>query len=136
MKVICYISSFANNLNKDDINSLIKSVNLYNKEKNITGVLIIRNKSFFQILEGNIIDIDTLYAKIIEDKRHIGLLKISENEIEDRIFNSYNSGEFDTIDNYSSSKKLLKYFNWIRNADHPVIEEIITLTKNYILHNK
>jgi len=135
MKALCYISGFADNLKKTDIDQLIEFVNTKNKLKNIKGILLIRNKYFFQILEGENKVIDTLFTKIKKDKRHKGLIKVLDKEIDGCIFDAYNSGEFETIDKYSDIKKLLTYFNWIKNAEYIEAEALITLTNNFLKHS-
>ncbi|WP_157662582.1 BLUF domain-containing protein [Winogradskyella sp. PC-19] len=64
MKAIYYISNFSKDLSKHDIDKLIQTVNKKNKLLNVTGLLIIKNKHFFQILEGEDEKIDPLYEKI------------------------------------------------------------------------
>ncbi len=135
MKALCYISNFDDNLKKYDIDDLIQFVNLKNKQEGITGVLLIRNKYFFQILEGEEAQIDRLYSKIKKDTRHQGLLKILDKKIEGRIFSAYNSGQFKIIDRYSDAKKLVTYFNWIKNADYLEADELISLTNNFLKYN-
>ncbi len=135
MKAICYISNFSDSLRKNDIDDLIQFVNLRNKEQGITGVLLIRNKYFFQILEGEDEQIDILYSKIEKDTRHKSLVKILDTKIEGHIFNAYNSGEFETIDSYSDIKKLMTYFSWIKNADYLEADELILLTTNFLKYN-
>lgn len=135
MKAICYISNFVDTLRKNDINDLIHFVNLNNKRDNISGVLLIRNKYFFQILEGEDQQIDTLYSKIKKDTRHQAIVKILDKKIEASIFNAYNSGEFKIIDSYSDVKKLMTYFSWIKNADYLEADELISLTTNFLKYN-
>ncbi|MBC2844503.1 BLUF domain-containing protein [Winogradskyella flava] len=136
IKTICYISNFSDNLTKSVIDDLIEDVNISNNNNDITGLLIVRNKHFFQILEGENDKINNLYDKIKQDLRHKNLFKLLDARIEDRIFKDYNSGKFDIFQRYQDLKKLHLYFNWIKNANYLPAEELIHLTTNFLKHNK
>ena len=136
MKAICYISNFARDLNKHQIADLIKTVNINNRKEEITGILIIRNKQFFQILEGDNDVIDRMYKKIKSDNRHTTIIKLLDITIDGRIFNDYNSGEFEVFQRYADLKKLYLYFNWIKKAEYLPANGIIKLTTNFLKHNQ
>jgi hypothetical protein len=136
LKVICYISNFPDGLTKEQINDLIESVSKKNNRNGITGLLIIKNKHFFQILEGENEEVDVLYKKIEIDSRHKGVIKLLDTKIEDQIFKDYNSGKFETFQSYADMKKLYLYFNWIKNANYLPAEETIQLTTNFLKFNK
>lgn len=87
MKRITYISKLKAKLSFSEIEKLGKSFEKNNRTKNITGTLIYFNNLFFQIIEGNEKDIDTLYHKIKGDHRHEDVLALKlENEISTRYF--------------------------------------------------
>ncbi len=136
MKAICYISNFAKDLNRNIIEELVASVNSNNNAQNISGILILRNKHFFQILEGESQKVDVLFNKIKKDERHKDIITLLNTRIEDRIFDDYNSGKFDVFQKYTDMKKLYLYFKWIKNANYLPAEELIHLTTNFLRHNK
>jgi len=87
MKRITYISKLKEKLSFSEIDKLGKIFQKNNQAKNITGTLIYFNHLFFQIIEGNEKDIDTLFNKIKDDHRHEDILALkSENEINERFF--------------------------------------------------
>ena len=135
MKAICYISNFAKDLNHSTITELIDNVNLNNTREHITGLLILRNKHFFQILEGDSLKVDNLFQKIRKDERHKGIIKLLDTEIEGKIFNDYNGGKFEIFQKYADMKRLYLYFNWIKNANYLPAEKLIHLTTNFLKHN-
>ncbi|WP_428838841.1 BLUF domain-containing protein [Nonlabens xylanidelens] len=106
-----------------------------NKKNNITGILIIRNKHFFQIIEGENHQIDKLYKTISNDKRHHNIIKLLENELLDRLFTAYNSGEFEIFQKNKNFDKLLTYYRWIRNANYLPADQLISLSKKFIGHH-
>ncbi len=136
MKAICYISNFSNYLNKSQIDDLIGFVDTKNNGMSITGLLIIRNKHFFQILEGKEEKVDTLFEKIKTDKRHKDVIKLLDSKIDDQIFKDYNSGKFEIFQRYADMKKLYLYFNWIKNANYLPADELVQLTTNFLKFNK
>ncbi|RNC84094.1 MAG: BLUF domain-containing protein [Winogradskyella sp.] len=135
MKTICYVSNFSKNLTKESIDNLINLVDTRNNVNDITGLLIVRNKQFFQILEGRKAKVDTLFNKIEKDSRHKGVIKLLDVEIDGQIFKDYNSGKFETFQKYANMKKLYLYFNWIKNAEYLPANEIIQLTTNFLKQN-
>ena len=136
MKAICYISNFSQDLSKHDIDKLIHTVNKKNKLLDVTGLLIIKNKHFFQILEGEDEKINPLYEKIKIDSRHTGVIRLLNTKIEGKILKDYNSGEFDAFQKFSSMKKLYLYFSWIKKAEYLPANELIELTTNFLNKNK
>ncbi|WP_299113393.1 BLUF domain-containing protein [uncultured Winogradskyella sp.] len=136
MKAICYISNFSKDLDKKSIDNLVHDVNKKNRIHDVTGLLIIKNKHFFQILEGEEEKTNNLYKKIKTDLRHTGVIKLLDTKIEGRLFKDYNSGEFEVFQKFSDMKKLYLYFNWIKNADYLPADEIIKLTTNFLNNNK
>ena len=136
MKAICYISNFSENLSREGVDNLITYVDKNNNEVGITGLLIVRNKHFFQILEGKKENVDTLFKKIKTDIRHRGVIKLLDTRIDDQIFKDYNSGKFEIFQKYTNMKKLYLYFNWIKNANYLPADEIIQLTTNFLKFNK
>lgn len=136
MKAICYISNFSENLSKKCVKQLATDVNKKNKLNDFTGLLIIKNKHFFQIIEGKDEAVDMLYKKIKIDNRHKGLIKLLDTKIEARIFRDYNSGKFEVFQKFSNMKKLYLYFNWMKNADYLPADELIELTKNFLKNNQ
>jgi len=107
-----------------------------NSKFSITGVLLIKNGHFFQIIEGENQNIDILYTKIAKDIRHNGIIKLLDNSIDARIFDGYNGGEFDVFKEHSDLKRLYLYFNWIENANYLPAEEIMKLITNFLKNNR
>ncbi|MGB6269927.1 MAG: BLUF domain-containing protein [Olleya sp.] len=134
IKTICYISSISTT-SSTEINSLNEFVLKKNKALNITGVLIVQNGHFFQIMEGEKDTIEKTYNKIKEDKRHSGIIKLLDTNIEDRLFQDYESGHFSVIKDFSKLKKLKIYFDWIKQANILVIDELVLLTSNFLKYN-
>jgi len=136
MKTICYISNVDKDLNTKGIKELCDFVELFNNNENISGVLIIRNKHFFQIIEGEEVKIDQLYSRIMKDTRHNGIIKLVDAKIKDRVFDDFNTGKYEIIikDN-KALKKLSSYLNWINLANHKITKELAYFTSNFLRYN-
>ncbi|MDO6706772.1 BLUF domain-containing protein [Photobacterium sp. 1_MG-2023] len=75
-----------------DIFSLLESARKVNLNLGVTGVLLYDSGSFFQVLEGEISIVDSLYKKISNDKRHHRMRKIIQEPIESREFAEWTMG--------------------------------------------
>ncbi len=87
MKRITYISRLKESLSIGEIELIGEASKIKNEDAQITGILLYFNDLFFQIIEGDSLNIENLYCKIKEDKRHEDVLCLkSENEITERYF--------------------------------------------------
>ena len=136
IKTICYISNKNEDLSNDELDDLLKYLVKKNDEMHISGILMLKNNHFFQIMEGEADTINNLYDAIKKDLRHHGLIKLLETSITDRIFEDYQTNHFSVLTDYSSLKKLKIYFDWIKEANIIAIDELIALTNNFIKYNK
>ncbi|WP_299129308.1 BLUF domain-containing protein [uncultured Winogradskyella sp.] len=136
MKAICYISDFSSDLTDQSTDDLISFVNTYNNSNNVTGLLILKNKHFFQILEGEHDIIDALFKRIQKDMRHTNVIKLLDTKIKGRVFDDYNGGNFKVFENTADMNKLYLYFNWIKQAEYLPANSLIQLTTNFLNQNK
>ncbi|WP_052503477.1 BLUF domain-containing protein [Lacinutrix sp. Hel_I_90] len=136
LKAICYISTIKSKTSQEDLDNLSYFVSSKNNELDITGILIIQQGHFFQIMEGVQTKVETIFDKIKKDSRHSGLIKLLETKIDYRIFEDYESGNFSVIKDFSNLKKLRIYFNWIKEANILEVDELITLTNTFLNYNQ
>ena len=57
-----------------------------NPRHGITGALICRQDIYLQLLEGDAAAIDSLFARIATDDRHLAVTALSRAEVADRVF--------------------------------------------------
>jgi|GEM_PF-6825797 len=69
-----------------------------NPKHHITGLLIYCEGYFLQIIEGSAANIDTLYAKIVRDGRHIELEELARSVTPARMFGKWSMGVVETED--------------------------------------
>jgi len=86
LKQIAYASRQSYILNDTDIMELLANCRRNNSLYQITGMLVFFDGTFVQYLEGPEKNIDALYKKISNDKRHRDIVLLIEDYIENREF--------------------------------------------------
>ena len=70
-----------------EVESIVLQSVRYNREKEITGILMTSGGIFFQIIEGKKDDVEELYHKIVHDPRHKEVLLLNaEENVPERMF--------------------------------------------------
>lgn len=131
LKTICYISDSNGYDSLSELNKLYLKAKANNFRRNITGIIIYKNKNFLQVLEGEQTVVDKTYDKIKYDPRHKNIFKVINTSIEQRIFEDYNFG-FTIIDNRTGLKNLNEYLDWLRAAENKIANKVITMVENFI----
>jgi hypothetical protein len=83
---LIYASSATIRLSQDDLLELLKGVRPKNEARGLTGMLLYRNGTYLQFLEGRRIDIDKLLDRLRLDRRHKDIRILREGAIRDRLF--------------------------------------------------
>lgn len=130
-KTICYISDSNGFDSLDELKALHTKAKANNLKRNITGVLIYKNKNFLQVLEGKKNIVDKAFETIKHDRRHKNIFKVIDTTIEHRIFEDYNFG-FTFIDSKETLNKLQEYLTWLRAAENAVANKVIIMVENFI----
>ncbi|MBK5215059.1 MAG: BLUF domain-containing protein [Flavobacteriaceae bacterium] len=92
IRTIVYISNSVKLIEENTLNKLFLQTMLNNTLKNITGVLIYKEGTFIQILEGKAPALNNLFKKIQTDVRHNNITKILDRMNAKRLF-----GKFHTV---------------------------------------
>lgn len=79
-------------LSEVELTTILNQSRENNEKKDISGILLYEDGSFFQVLEGERHLVDALYEKICKDKRHQNVTKIIEEEIEEKSFGDWSMG--------------------------------------------
>jgi hypothetical protein len=99
-----------------------------NQKRNLVGALYYGNGCFFQCLEGEKSDIDTLYAILEQDPRHKDLKILSSNPIEERAFHSWEM-KYATID--QEVRVLLRKYKFSKfdpyHFNQQMIDELVAM---------
>ncbi|MFT6733032.1 MAG: hypothetical protein ACJAS9_001217 [Polaribacter sp.] len=89
---LVYTSRVTEQLNPDEIKSIIVSARSKNTRNNVTGLLCFNRKIFLQCLEGSREAVNETYHRILNDKRHSDILLLSYVEIIMREFDVWSMG--------------------------------------------
>lgn len=91
---IVYVSTAVPGLDARDIDSLLNISQSNNDERFITGYLVHNGTSFMQLIEGPFDEVDEIYARILRDRRHTGVVRIQAEWTEARVFPNWSMNYF------------------------------------------
>jgi len=86
LSCILYVSSAAGPISEAQIDHLLTRARARNAEANITGILLQRNGSFMQYIEGMDTDLQRIYTIIKNDPLHKGIIELMNEPIQTRVF--------------------------------------------------
>lgn len=81
-----YASSAEIRLSQADLLELLKKARLNNVAHGLTGMLLYRDGTYLQYLEGQRADIDSLMKRLREDPRHKAMRILREGTVPERLF--------------------------------------------------
>jgi len=87
-----YASAATHEFGIGSLTEILRQARENNERMGLTGILLYSEGSFFQVLEGDPAAIDTLYQKLLLDKRHTQLTTIIREPIPRRDFDSWSMG--------------------------------------------
>lgn len=95
-----YVSTQTGPLSSDDLVSLLRQARARNKANNITGLLLHREDSFFQVLEGEQECVLQVFESIQRDPRHHRVEVLFQEPVGTREFADWRMGfvELDGVD--------------------------------------
>lgn len=99
---LIYRSSATKWLTEEDLVSLLERARKRNKDKSITGMLLYANACFIQVLEGEEIDVEEVYSRILKDPLNNANVILLKENINTRDFPEWSMG-FANLDAYSGN---------------------------------
>lgn len=97
---------------EDQIQDMLAQARRFNQKNNITGCLLYYQGEFLQYLEGEKVEVLTLYEKIEEDIRHSQVELLSHNEIFERVFENWEMA----YENFLGNNHQLQYLKILISA--------------------
>lgn len=113
---ISYVSTANIDLQVQGVKDIMLTTNEYNKDKEITGILLYNERNFFQLIEGEKEIIQNLYGKITKDSRHKDIIKFLEKPVYRNAFDGYLT-DFITDSNKYEQSQLKDYLHYIEVLD-------------------
>ena len=89
---LVYISAARRLFSEDDLKALLEQSREKNKRLGITGMLLYKDGSFIQVLEGSDEAVTGLYRTIERDPRHHGVVELIRQQTEAREFPAWSMG--------------------------------------------
>jgi hypothetical protein len=83
---LVYVSSAVVPFSSSELVDLLERSRVNNTRLGVSGMLLYKDGNLMQVLEGEEQTVKALYAKIAEDRRHKGLLRLMEGALEARQF--------------------------------------------------
>lgn len=115
---LIYLSTAVRDMSDDDLNDILEKSRKNNGSKDITGLLIIKGRTFLQCLEGEEIAVQELFEKIEKDERHKNILEFEEEQITERYFPNWEMG-FKNIANLTAiESEQLKDFTFNYSSEN------------------
>ncbi|WP_158845141.1 BLUF domain-containing protein [Algibacter sp. L1A34] len=132
LKTICYKSKIKSTLNILELEALFNETQNKNDTENITGVLVKKENTFFQITEGQSTAVDKVYLKIKKDSRHTNIIEILNNPISQLSFNAFGTN-YMVIEDINALYGLQKYITNLEQNNFEnsslflkIIEDLLT----------
>ena len=98
-----YVSTQTRPLGRDEVLAILATAREYNHLYGVTGVLLHREGSFFQVLEGHEADVRSVFERISRDSRHERIELLFDETIAEREFPDWRMG-FVELDGTDISK--------------------------------
>ncbi len=92
MFYLVYVSVAPESVSKDTLLEILAESRESNARVGVTGMLLYKDGSFMQALEGEESVVRDLYARISRDPRHRGVLTLIEGERKERSFGDWSMG--------------------------------------------
>lgn len=90
---LLYASRAVGNVTPELITDVLANARRNNPALGVTGVLCFGGDIFLQVLEGGRDQVNALYGKILQDKRHKDVVLLEYCEIAERHFNNWTMGQ-------------------------------------------
>jgi hypothetical protein len=100
---VMYMSNASRVIPDSELEEILETARKNNKEKNLTGLLIVKGRTFLQCLEGDKKDVEEIYEKISKDDRHTDIIDLIEEDIPSRLFPNWEMG-YKNLKNLDSIK--------------------------------
>ena len=107
---LVYVSQAVDDLSYSDIRNILDVSRKHNTEADITGILILRDGYFLQVLEGDEAAITDLVSRIAKDPRNSSLKVLIQDHSEKRIFAEWSMAFLDGDIEANTTKDLIDFF--------------------------
>ena len=114
---LAYVSTQTRDMKAADLIGLLREARGLNERRNISGLLLHKNQSFFQVIEGARSRVQETFNSIMCDQRHEGVEVLFDEPLEAREFSDWQMGFLD-LDGIDVSM-LRGYSNFFDSNEEP-----------------
>jgi hypothetical protein len=130
---IVYVSSATKLMTEPQLEALLIDARNFNKEHNITGILLYCDGSFMQYFEGPKEAVAEVYQRIVDSRQHKNIIKMVDGPVDARNFPDWLMG----IAEPSKSEFLkLQTASWLEHVDRKDGSLGLTLLKSFWIRNR
>ncbi|WP_181901454.1 BLUF domain-containing protein [Thalassotalea euphylliae] len=115
---LVYFSRSTSLMAQNELVSLLKKARMFNDQNDITGLLLYKNQSFVQLLEGPSERVASLFQSICTDERHYAIKTLVKEEAEQRLFPDWSMG-FQNLNQSSEAEPLAGYSLFMSDEHSP-----------------
>ena len=76
-----YASTLSPDTTTDDVEAIVRWSAINNRKRGVTGVLAVEGSSVIQILEGPVLEVNSLFDRIAADERHQGVVVLDRDKV-------------------------------------------------------
>ncbi len=124
---LIYLSSETESFNEHELIHILEKSIRRNEKRGITGVMLYSGGNFIQLLEGPKHEVESLFRKISEDKRHTNIIRLLAEYSDRRDFPDWKMG-FRKITTTMAEQKITG-FSRLLEGDELAEQEIQNLSK-------
>lgn len=103
-------------MNLMNLADLFEQSRVNNLRSNISGFILKKGNSFFQIMEGYEAEVDELYAKVKKDPRHTDIIELYNNYIPTPVFLNFYT-EYSTSDELDFRNTMPYLSNYLKKEN-------------------
>ncbi|WP_018415581.1 BLUF domain-containing protein [Teredinibacter turnerae] len=107
---LLYVSTAAKLMQIDDLTSLLAQSRARNEILSISGMLLYKDQSFIQLLEGDEVAVHTVFQSIRADSRHYRVRVLFDERCERRTFNGWSMGFANLDDDARGTEGFNRFF--------------------------
>lgn len=89
---IAYMSAARPRMSDADVHDILRASTANNRRDGLSGMLLLLDGTFFQVLEGDKDMVEQTYHRIAKDTRHSALLRVLERDRAERDFPNWTMG--------------------------------------------
>jgi hypothetical protein len=128
---LIYISRASQSLSYSDVQNILTTSKVNNAREGITGLLILRDDYFVQLLEGSEDAVKKLLGNIIMDQRNSSLKVLIETSSNERLFADWEMAFVDGDLSSNSTQELVDFFEACVDSGHKGKDLILPLLRKF-----